>query len=368
VAAESAQKIERQRNDFLKDAWPRAEGLLRVVQDRYAARLRQAGEPVPGALSPSSPVSRPNPDLADPASQALYRLLRAAMHLPAVEALFPTPWPAAARRMLPSPSPQLTATEIWGPVLAWCVLEWLAESISAAQPDRIALDLYDRLRLREPFGHAFAALGFKGEEAWRAAARIKVLLLAVKDAGEAQETAAAAKVESSIDIFDTPELVATSVGELDSEIGEGQTSLSISQPSLLHLGMRDGKNAPPTQQCEEEAPVLAQALWLDPDVRWLCGVREAEGRDYLIREKYEELLWWLQMPALLCFAGEAEPSRAAVEGLGESLATALSSAAAAGFSVGTLLGPLAASETNQSGEGGKSAVPESEPAEPDAEI
>jgi hypothetical protein len=58
--------------------------------------------------------------------------LRAAMRLPAIEALFPTPWTAAARRVLPSPSPQFTATAMWGPVLAWCVLELLAESIDAA--------------------------------------------------------------------------------------------------------------------------------------------------------------------------------------------------------------------------------------------
>jgi hypothetical protein len=98
-------------------------------------------------------------------------------------------------------------------------------------------------------------------------------------------------------------------------------------------------------------------------VRWLCGVHEAEGHHYLIREKYEELLWWLQLPALLCFANEAAPSRAAVQGLGESVATALSSAEAAGYRVDTLLGPLAASETSESVERSESPAPESEPAE-----
>ena len=83
----------------------------------------------------------------------------------------------AARRVLPSPSPQLTATAMWGPVLAWSVLELLAESFDAEKPEPVALDIFDRLRLREPFGHVFAALGFEGEEAWRAAARVKVGLL-----------------------------------------------------------------------------------------------------------------------------------------------------------------------------------------------
>jgi hypothetical protein len=44
-------------------------------------------------------------------------------------------------------------------------------------------------------------------------------------------------------------------------------------------------------------------LWRDPDVRWLTGVHEAQGHAYLVREPYEELLWWLLMPSLLRLAG-----------------------------------------------------------------
>ena len=132
VGAERTKKIERQRGEFLKDARARSEALLQVVQSAYAARLRKADEPARGPLpaSSSAPV--------DPAAQAhaLTMLLRAAMHIPGVESLFPSPWTAAARRVLPSPSPQLTATEMWGPVLGWCVLQWLAESVDAAQPER----------------------------------------------------------------------------------------------------------------------------------------------------------------------------------------------------------------------------------------
>ena len=84
--------------------------------------------------------------------------------------------PLAARRVLPSPSPQFTATAMWGPVLGWCVLELLAESIECERSGALALDFFDQLRLREPFAQAFAALGFEGEEGWRVAARIKVVL------------------------------------------------------------------------------------------------------------------------------------------------------------------------------------------------
>ena len=79
-------------------------------------------------------------------------------------------------------------------------------------------------------------------------------------------------------------------------------------------------------------------MWLDPDVRWLCGVHEAEGHDYLIRERYEELLWWLLMPSLLRIAGEPVPSQSAVEELSLAVASALASAEAAGYRVDVLLG------------------------------
>jgi len=193
----------------------------------------------------------------------------------------------AARRMLPSPSPQLTATAMWGPVLGWCVLELLAESIDATNPARVALDLFDRLRLREPFAQAFAALGFEGEEAWRVAARVKVGLL-----------------------------TRAGVGKLQKERTETAT-------------VSDGRVA------------LLPALWLDADVRWLTGVHEAEGHTYLVRERYEELLWWLIMPSLLRLTDELAPRRAAVETMSRTIKDALATAEAAGYRVDLLLGPTA---------------------------
>jgi hypothetical protein len=393
LGAERAHKIERLRNDFLKDAWARAEGLLQVAQDAYVARLRQAGEPAP------SPVSRSSSDLADPSSQAhaFNKLLRAAMQMPAVEALFPAPWTAATRRMLPSPSPQVTATEMWGPVLAWCVLQWLAESISAAQPatahsgtvqseaahsEGIALDLFDRLRLREPFGHAFTALGFKGEEAWRAAARIKVLLLAGAGAVVPPDSALVSKDADFVAPVSRPAVPAASTlpdapgADASSAATEKREGKTEGAPGPSHLGTGEGKPAPATSQPGEGKPApapwqpdqeqvaLAPVLWLDPDVRWLCGVHESEGHFYLVRELYEELLWWLLMPALLRLSSEPAPSRAAVEELSKNVADALHSAEAAEYRINTLLGPHAASETGESDEVPEPPAPESESPEP----
>jgi len=299
AGVERAKKLERQRNEFLKLAWTRSEIFLREAQAAYAARLEAENQPVRGRepVEAASQVQRFN------------ELLRAAMRMPQVESLFPAPWTTAARRMLPSSSPEVTATEMWGPVLAWCALQLLAEAVDKEHTETAALDIFDRLRLREPLGRAFAALGFEGEDAWRVASRIKVLLLVRAGIGEEREAAPVVKAASNA-------TKTTAAQEIKPEM-----SLPL-----------DGKLA------------IAPALWLDPDVRWLCGVNEAEGHTYLIRESYEELLWWLLMPSLLRLASEAAPSRVAVAELSESVAAALASAEAAGYRVDVMIGVPDASE------------------------
>jgi len=282
LAARTRRKVESERSEFFEDAWGRCKNFLRLTQKLYVAR----GGRTTGDVEPS------NPSLL---RAAFRERLRAAMQIPAVEALFPTPWTVAARSVLPSPSPQLTATAMWGPVLGWCALELLAESIDRDNPERVALDLFDRLRLREPFAHAFAALGFEGEEAWRVAGRIKILLLTEAGAGKAEEK---------------PVEAASAAGEL---------------------------------------VALSPALWLDPDVRWLTGVHEAEGHTYLVREQYEELLWWLLMPSLLRIAGKAAPDRTAVDAMSHTIKDALETAEAAGYRVDLLLGPADEESTSDEG-------------------
>ncbi len=280
VAAGIKPEIEAERTEFFAGAWTRCENFLRQAQKVYLARIGNGA-----SIQPA------NPGLL---GQAFRERLRAALRIPAVEALFPAPWTVAARRVLPSPSPQLTATAMWGPVLGWSILELLAESIDRENPERVALDLFDRLRLREPFAQAFTALGFEGEEAWRAAARVKVGLLIGAGVGKPQETSAAA-----------------------------------------------------AEQRIAPSPAFWPALWADPDLRWLSGVHSAEGRDYLVRESYEELLWWLLMPSLLRLAGEAAPSRAAVRAMSRSVEEALATAEAAGYRVDP---PLDSSATEAAGQ------------------
>jgi glycosidase len=288
-------KIELERREFFDMAWRRCENFLREAQKAYVSRAGARKESV-AVLAPTSPA------LLGPAFR---ERLRGAMRIPVVEALFPTPWTVAARRVLPSPSPQFTATAMWGPVLAWCALELLAESIDAEKPERVALDLFDRLRLREPFAQAFTALGFEGEEGWRVAARIKVVLLSGADVGKEQKPDSVEEIEG---------FRGTKAAEVEAEtVASAETA--------------------------DERVALSAALWLDPDVRWLTGVHEAGGHSYLVRESYEELLWWLLMPSLLRLANEPVLDRAAIEAMGRTVEEALASAEAAGYRIDALLGP-----------------------------
>ncbi len=319
-------KIDRERGEFFESAWARCESFLRAAQTAYIARLPEAERPGiddmptdPGLLAP-----------------AFRERLRAAMRIPATEALFPSPWTVAARRMLPSPSPQLTATAMWGPILAWCALELLAESINIEEAERVALDVFDRLRLREAFAQAFAALGFEGEEGWRVAARIKVVLLTGAGIGKVEEAAAGSEPSA-----------AAEVAEVEAAAPLMSVETSTALPGV-------------------DKVALAPTLWLDADVRWLTGVHEAEGHLYLVREQYEELLWWLLMPSLLRLAGEASPSRAAVEELSKTVEEALATAEAATYRIDALLGSTAGPECEEpepSASEGDSEIVEQETAE-----
>jgi len=293
LGAEKQKALDILREDYFEAAWNRCRKFLREAQTFYRSR----GEA--GTLQIINPAEL---------KEQFRERARAAMQIPALEDLFPERWPAAARRVLPSHSPQLTATAMWGPVLAWSALELLAESVDAVHPERAALDLFDRLRLREPLGHAFEALGFAGEEAWRVAARIKVALLV------------GAKVFA-------PEVESVGDTELHPALAAQERRVEGGAPGI-----------PETTKAQHGTvvPVLSPALWQDPDVRWLTGTHEDEGHSYFIKESYEELLWWLQLPALCKLAAESAPQRAEIQAIGKSIGEAIKAAAAAGYRIAAL--------------------------------
>jgi glycosidase len=317
--ADSNKVTEAQRTEFLQQAWLPGEGFLGAAQSSYAARLHAEGQP---AL-----VSKP----AAPASQwqSFSKCLRAAMRMPAVESLFASPWTAAARRVLPCSSPQLAITSMWGPVLAWCSLQLLASSIDSRDSARVALDLFDRLRLRAPLAHAFAALGFEGEEAWRVAARIKVLLLVKAGVGQDLESQDIESEEPRAGIVAPDSRPAVAAASSLQQHGPRPTA--------------ENETSMTTADRDNRSPTLAlpAALWSDPDVRWLTGAHQAKGHTYFIRERYEELLWWMLMPSLMKLAGEPAPSRAKAGEFTISIRSALDAAKAANYRVEVLTGKAA---------------------------
>jgi hypothetical protein len=94
----------------------------------------------------------------------------AAVRLPWMVLKYPEALQAAARFVLPSNDVRIPAAQTWAPVMAWIALRELPTPAAA-------LALYDGLRLRHALAEAFSAVGVNGEQAWRAAAQVRALLM-----------------------------------------------------------------------------------------------------------------------------------------------------------------------------------------------
>jgi hypothetical protein len=84
--------------------------------------------------------------------------------------------------------------------------------------------------------------------------------------------------------------------------------------------------------------VYSEALWTDPDVRWLAGVNQAAGITFFNREQFDELLTWLQLPALIqiAHAESTQPKSAHSTGIAaieSSVAAARKAANHAGYNL-----------------------------------
>jgi hypothetical protein len=94
----------------------------------------------------------------------------ASIRLPWMVLKYPEAMQAAARSVLPSNDVHIHAAQTWAPVMAWIALRELPSPTAA-------LALYDGLRLRHALAEIFSAVGVHGEQAWRAAAQVRALLL-----------------------------------------------------------------------------------------------------------------------------------------------------------------------------------------------
>ncbi len=87
------------------------------------------------------------------------------------------------------------------------------------------------------------------------------------------------------------------------------------------------------------APLEAhsEAFWADPDVRWLTGVNEASGITYFNKEQFEELICWLQLPALLALAQQDSAKSPSIGGIENAVSEACLVAQQAGYKLDTYL-------------------------------
>jgi hypothetical protein len=143
--------------------------------------------------------------------------------------------PSAFASLSPHAESDFHREQAWAAVLSWIVLSSLPW-----QGDRAASSaLFDKLHLRSALAETFQSLGSDNETSWRAAAKIRLLVL------------------------------------------------------------HGGTPSPAELQSHE--------FWTDPDLRWLAGVGEYSGQTYVNKEQFEELIAWLQLPALIEIAQLPSP-------------------------------------------------------------
>jgi glycosidase len=125
-----------------------------------------------GASAPEVTAAQPSaPPSTQPPPSTPYSLLPTA--LLSLSRHFSDQWPAEMRLVLPceqsAARSEAVGTQVWAPVVAWLLLRSL--------PPQLNNDaVFDQLRLRSVLAEIFSAFGLEGDDAWRAAARVRILL------------------------------------------------------------------------------------------------------------------------------------------------------------------------------------------------
>ncbi len=161
--------------------------------------------------------------------------------LPLLARRFARPWPRTAQAVLPTDQ---SNERLWAPLVAWLLVDALASNKLRA------IESFEQLHLRAALAEIFRSLGIVGEDAWRAAARVRILL-AHRESDEAASTSALAK----------------------------------------------------------EDLLASDEFWADPDVRWLTALNESNGITYLNQECLEEMAWWLQVPQMVEIAADGDADK-----------------------------------------------------------
>jgi glycosidase len=268
--------------------------LLRSLADesqKFAATLKTApvtpksrvAEPIVGELVRRTRVlldqSRKILGIASPSKAEKHRsetdlnsLYLGLLRLPSLESAFPKPWPESAREVFGSSSPRKNAGAIVAPALAAVALGWVLLQLESTHQDE-KLNAFERLHLRKVLANSFQAMQVEGEDSWRVAARLRLLL-----ANEPENTVAA-----------------------------------VASTSVLQK--------------------LVALMDSDPEVRWLTGVHGAGSTTYFIKEPFEQLMWWLQLPRLIESASSPNPDKKSLARIAGEVQAGCVAAAKAGYDV-----------------------------------
>jgi hypothetical protein len=142
-----------------------------VEPAKVKGKTKVAAKKVEVAVETAADTAAAGVAATDSAAMSAAAGIRAAsVRLPWMVLKYPEAMQAAARFVLPSNDVRTAASQTWAPVLAWIALRELPTPATA-------LALYDGLRLRHALAEAFSSVGVHGEQAWRAAAQIRALLL-----------------------------------------------------------------------------------------------------------------------------------------------------------------------------------------------
>jgi hypothetical protein len=240
---------------------PRLQPFVKCSQ-RFFEKVLQSLPAETEELTPQSNI--PAETIPTPTYKDLCETMtKAALHLISISRNFSATLPPAASRFLPGTKTAIPTEQIWAPVLAWITLHSLP-----SQDDQAVL--FDKLQLRSALSETFTAIGMEGENTWRAAARVRILL-----------------------------------------------SHTDTSP----------------------AATKSDQFWSDPDVRWLTGVNESSGTTYFNKEGFEELLGWLQLPALINLAQQSPINLDSIKALEAAVLESCKSAQTAGYSLDLYLHP-----------------------------
>jgi len=85
------------------------------------------------------------------------------------------------------------------------------------------------------------------------------------------------------------------------------------------------------------ATIETKEFWSDSDVRWIAGVNESNGKTWFNKELFEELLSWVQLPALMEIAQRTTGESRAIADLEEAVSRACHAATQSGYNLDTYL-------------------------------